>query len=89
MLVIYLQDAPANCLERIHRRNRPYEQEITLDFLESLEEDYEQLFSNWNRSPVLRLPASAVTPDDEAAIEHAALQVNAYVAAAGVHSFAS
>lgn len=89
VLVIHLQDSPANCLERIHRRNRPYEQEISLDFLESLEEDYEQLFSDWSCSPVLQLPASAVTPEDEAAIEHVALQVNAYVAAVGVHSFAS
>ncbi len=87
VLVIYLQDSPANCLERIHQRNRPYEQKITLEFLEALEADYEQLFNHWEKSPVFRLPASAVRPDNEATLEHVALQVNAYVAAAGVHTF--
>lgn len=81
VLVIYLQDTPANCLERIHQRNRPYEQEITLEFLESLEADYERLFAAWDRCPVFRLPASAVGIDDATAIEHVALQANAYVAA--------
>jgi 2-amino-4-hydroxy-6-hydroxymethyldihydropteridine diphosphokinase len=83
-LVIYLQDSPANCLERIHRRKRPYEQGITLAFLESLHGDYERLFGDWNRCPVIRLPASKVEPGDSAAAEHLALQVEAYVTAPAV-----
>jgi len=83
VLVIYLRDAPEHCLERIHRRNRPYEQEITLDFLESLSTDYEQLFAGWRTCPVIRLPATQVGVDDEAALEHVALQVKAYVASTG------
>lgn len=88
VLVIHLQDSPANCLGRIHRRNRPYEQEITLDFLQSLDIAYEELFAGWSACPVLRLPASDIGLDDAGAIEHVALQVNAYVAA-GTYSFAS
>jgi dihydroneopterin aldolase / 2-amino-4-hydroxy-6-hydroxymethyldihydropteridine diphosphokinase len=80
VLLIYLQDEPAQCLKRIHCRNRPYEQEITLEFLESLNVDYERLLAAWTRCPVLRLPAAQIHPDDEAALEHAALQVKAYVA---------
>ena len=79
VLVIYLEDAPARCLERIHRRNRPYEQQITLEFLEGLHTDYEQLFSDWTACPVVRLPAAKIAPDDETALEHVALQVKAYV----------
>ncbi|UCD50202.1 MAG: 2-amino-4-hydroxy-6-hydroxymethyldihydropteridine diphosphokinase [Phycisphaerales bacterium] len=81
--VIYLQDEPGRCLERIHQRNRPYEQEITLEFLASLNADYEQLFAHWTACPIIRLPASQVHPDDQAALEHVALQVKAYVASRG------
>ncbi len=80
VLVIYLEDSPERCLERIHRRNRPYEQQITLEFLEALHEDYERLFEGWRTCPLIRLPASEIGIDDEAAIEHVALQVKAYVA---------
>ncbi len=80
-LVIYLQDSPKHCLERIHRRNRPYEQHMELAFLESLHGDYEQLFADWMSCPVIHLPASEVSLDDETAVRHLALQVKAYVAA--------
>lgn len=83
VLVIYLQDEPAPCLERIHNRNRPYEQQITLEFLEGLHADYEKLFADWTSCPIIRLPAAQVRPDDEAALEHVALQVKAYIAARG------
>ncbi len=80
VLVIYLEDLPEHCLERIHQRNRPYEQQITLEFLETLHQDYEQLFESWEGCPLIRLPASRVGIDDDKAIEHVALQVKAYVA---------
>lgn len=80
-LVVYLQDAPENCLERIRRRNRPYEQRIELSFLEALRADYEQLLAGWKKCPVVRLPAGKVILDDEASLAHLALQVKAYVAA--------
>ena len=83
VLVIYLQDEPAQCLERIHRRNRPYEQQITLEFLEGLSADYERLFAAWSGCPIIRLPAAQIVPDDEVALEHVALQVKAYIASRG------
>jgi 2-amino-4-hydroxy-6-hydroxymethyldihydropteridine diphosphokinase len=79
-LVIYLQDSATNCLDRVHMRNRPYEQRITLDFMGALREDYEQLFAGWNRCPLIRLPASEIRPDDGLAAEHLALQIRAYTA---------
>lgn len=81
VLAIHLQDSPANCLERIHRRNRPYEQRISLAFLEALHRDYEELFAGWKLCPVIRVPASRLTGYHEAVVEHLVLQVKAYIAA--------
>ncbi len=80
VLAIYLQDEPQRCLERIHQRNRPYEQEITLEFLQRLHSDYEALFANWTCCPVLRRPAAQIAPDDEAALDRIVLQVKGYIA---------
>ncbi|UCG47896.1 MAG: 2-amino-4-hydroxy-6-hydroxymethyldihydropteridine diphosphokinase [Phycisphaerales bacterium] len=55
VLVLYLRDSAEECLQRIHDRNRPYEQQITLDFLKDLAGDYETLFDNWKNCPVIRL----------------------------------
>lgn len=55
VLVLYLRDSAQECLQRIHYRNRPYEQQINLDFLKDLDGDYEALFDNWKTCPVIRL----------------------------------
>ena len=55
VLVIYMRDPVAECLERIRSRNRPYEQQIELPFLESLGSDYDRLFERWARCPVIRI----------------------------------
>lgn len=81
VLVIYLEDSPQECLMRIHRRNRPYEQDITAGFLEQLHGDYEHLFSDWHRCPVIRVPAATLIGGGDAAVEHLAGQVRAYVRA--------
>lgn len=80
-LVIYLQDTPAHCLGRIHSRNRPYEQRMTLDFLELLDRDYKRLFAGWNACPVLRIPTTRLTGYADAVVEHVARQVQAYLPA--------
>jgi deoxyadenosine/deoxycytidine kinase len=81
VLVVYLQDSPAACLERVHRRNRPYEQEITAAFLTQLQGDYERLFADWRVCPVVRAGASALIAGGDAAVERVAAQVKAYIAA--------
>jgi 2-amino-4-hydroxy-6-hydroxymethyldihydropteridine diphosphokinase len=75
VLVMYMDDSPQNCLERIHSRNRPYEQQIRLPFLEMLSSDYEQLFSDWKTCPVIRVPRA-----EDADVEHLANQVKHYTA---------
>ena len=79
-LVIYLEDSPRGCLERIHQRNRPYEQRIRIEFLEALDREYRRLFDGWKASPVIRIPTSTLSGYDEGAVEHVVRQVKAYIA---------
>lgn len=67
VLVLYMRDPVADCLERIHSRNRPYEQRIELSFLEALGADYDQLFERWNRCPVIRISTSQAADVDRLA----------------------
>lgn len=80
VLVIYLLDSPQDCLERIHKRNRPYEQEIERQFLETLDAEYHQLFNNWKACPVIRKKSSEVDYTQEENIEHLAEQIKHYIA---------
>ena len=55
VLVLYMQDSEKRCLDRIHDRNRPYEQRIKLNFLKKLRTDYDQLLDNWKKCPIIRI----------------------------------
>jgi deoxyguanosine kinase len=79
-LVIYLRDTPQKCLERIHQRNRPYEQRIQLQFLEALSSDYHRLFADWKTCPVIRLSMSQFDCMRDGDIEHLVSQIRCYVA---------
>jgi 2-amino-4-hydroxy-6-hydroxymethyldihydropteridine diphosphokinase len=79
VLVIYLRDSVQKCLERIHKRNRPYEQVIDLEFLEKLSADYERLFADWKLCPVIRLSMSEFDCTRNGDIEHLANQIKSYV----------
>jgi deoxyguanosine kinase len=80
-VVIYLEDSPANCLARIHHRNRPYEQQMTLEFLEMLDGDYKRLFAGWKACPVIRIPATRLTGYAPEVVDHVMRQVRAYLPA--------
>lgn len=73
VLVIYIHDSARACLERIHDRNRPYEQQIELPFLETLSDDYDRLFADWKTCPVIRVPKC-----EDADIDHLADQIKHY-----------
>ncbi len=79
VLVIYLLDSPKNCLERIHKRNRPYEQKIELQFLENLDAEYNQLLKHWKICPVIRKQTSEPDYTEDDNIEHLANQIKYYV----------
>jgi deoxyguanosine kinase len=80
VLVIYLRDTTENCLERIHHRNRPYEQKIDTRFLSQLDAAYEQLLDQWTICPVIRISKSefdCTRPED---VDYLITQINAYCA---------
>jgi 2-amino-4-hydroxy-6-hydroxymethyldihydropteridine diphosphokinase len=84
VLVIYLRDSVQKCLERIHKRNRPYEQVIGLQFLEKLSADYERLFFDWKLCPVIRISMAEFDCMRDGDIEHLANQIKSYVAGPSV-----
>jgi deoxyadenosine/deoxycytidine kinase len=52
-LIIYLQIDPERALSRIKRRSRPFEKNITLEYLRDLNEAYNQFFFHYRESPLL------------------------------------
>jgi len=80
VLVIYMTGSVQKCLERIHKRNRPYEQKIEPQFLDTLNSDYEQLFAGWKTCPVIRKQMSELDLAKGANIEHLANQIRSYAA---------
>jgi deoxyadenosine/deoxycytidine kinase len=57
--IIYLQADPKLLLERIHQRHRPFEQGITLEYLDRLAAGYEKMLANYDQCPVIGI--SSVT----------------------------
>ena len=80
VLVIYLTDSAENCLDRIHKRSRPYEQKIQPDFLKALAADHEKLFADWKICPVIRIQKSKFDCHKDEHINHLIKQIKAYVA---------
>ena len=56
-LVIYLQAAPETLIQRIAQRNRPYELDISRDYLVRLNQLYERWIAGFSLCPVLTVPA--------------------------------
>ena len=80
VLAIYLQDCPENCLQRVHKRNRPYEQQIELNFLRDLGKDYDGLFGDWKACPLLRISMSQFDCTNENDVARLADEIRSYVA---------
>ena len=79
VLVIYLTDSSQNCLERIHQRNRPYEQKIEVPFLDKILSGHEELFASWKKSPVIRICTTDLAYSKPETVEHLAEQVKCYI----------
>jgi deoxyadenosine/deoxycytidine kinase len=56
-LVIYLRASVPTLLKRIRRRGRAYELQISQQYLEQLNQLYEEWFENFSLCPVLTIPA--------------------------------
>jgi len=79
VLVIYLKDSVENCLKRIRKRNRPYEQGIEPDFLEKLGSDYDEFFKGWKNSPVVKVNMSQFEASVKSDLLHLVNQVKCYI----------
>ncbi|MHC4069380.1 MAG: 2-amino-4-hydroxy-6-hydroxymethyldihydropteridine diphosphokinase [Planctomycetota bacterium] len=80
VLAIYMTDTVERCLERIHSRNRPYEQRIEPQFLENLNRDYERLFAEWKICPLIRISISKFDCTKENDVDNLANQIKSYIA---------
>lgn len=52
-LYVYLKASPAMCLERIRQRGRPFEKGITLEYLQEIEQGYDDLIRTLGPAPVI------------------------------------
>jgi deoxyguanosine kinase len=67
-LIVYLQADTQVLMERIAQRDRPYERGMNPDYIESLRRAYEQFFSIYEDTPVLKIDTNELNfvsvPDD-------------------------
>ena len=59
-LVVYLQSSTERLLQHIRRRNRPYEKEISEEYLRTLNEAYNHYFFHYGDTPLLIVNATAI-----------------------------
>ena len=61
-LVIYLQSSVDSILQRLARRNLPYDRFVERSYLEKLTEAYSRFFHNYDDGPLLIVNASQIDP---------------------------
>ncbi|MCX7942969.1 MAG: deoxynucleoside kinase [Deltaproteobacteria bacterium] len=59
-LVIYLEARIDVLINRIRKRNRPYERDISIGYLDKLIKAYNEFFYRWNNSPLLVVHTSEI-----------------------------
>jgi deoxyguanosine kinase len=59
-LVIYLQSSTERLLQHIRRRGRPYEKDISEEYLRTLNDAYNHYFFHYDETPLLIVNVSAV-----------------------------
>lgn len=59
-LVIFIQCSIERLLQNIHQRGRDYEMDISVDYLEELNEAYNHFFYHYDRSPLLIINANEI-----------------------------
>ena len=61
-LVIYLQSSVDSIMQRLARRNLPYDRFVERSYLEKLTEAYSRFFHNYDDGPLLIVNASQIDP---------------------------
>ena len=78
-LVIYLKDTPARALDKIHLRNRYYEQQIEQSTLADFAKDYDALICDYKLCPVIVLDAAVFDCKKTDHIDSLVKQVRVYI----------
>jgi 2-amino-4-hydroxy-6-hydroxymethyldihydropteridine diphosphokinase len=79
VLSIYLKDRPENALDRIHSRNRSYEQDIRIETLGELAAEYDDLFAGFKQCPVITLDAAKFNCMDNDHVQNLVKQIGSYI----------
>ena len=77
--MIYLFDGPGAILDRIHKRNRSYEQRIELEWLAGLSDEYDLLIYYWDTCPVITLFTSEFDGRRSEDVQWLAGQIRNYI----------
>jgi 2-amino-4-hydroxy-6-hydroxymethyldihydropteridine diphosphokinase len=77
VLIISIEDSTEHCIERIHLRNRRYEQQIETGFLKHQQMWYNTFCQNWKNSPLIRIPADQCRTDPQ--VQKLADQIRHYL----------
>lgn len=79
ILAIYLSDTPSRALNRIHFRNRSYEQQIKQATLADFAKDYDELFGDYKNCPVIILDGATFDCKKQDDINSLVKQIRAYI----------
>lgn len=79
-VIVHLTDTMENCLQRIQKRGRPYEQQIDVDFLQKLEDEHKIFFASWNDSPVITISADEFDCCDSNRVAQLTNEIKYYIA---------
>jgi deoxyadenosine/deoxycytidine kinase len=59
-LVVYLKSTPERLMENIRLRNRSYEQNISITYIQALHNAYNQFFTYYDKTPLLVINTTAL-----------------------------
>jgi 2-amino-4-hydroxy-6-hydroxymethyldihydropteridine diphosphokinase len=65
VLIISIEDSTEHCIEKIHLRNRRYEQGIETGFLKHQQVWYNSFCESWKTSPLIRIAADQCRMDQQ------------------------
>lgn len=74
-LLIYAHAPVEVLLQRIHRRGRAMERQITASYLQQLQEQYDRLITTWDRCPVVEVDTTKVDARNPEHVERLASEI--------------
>lgn len=78
-VILFLTDNSVNSLERIKLRNRPFEMNIDINFLENLEQEYRCFFQTFTDCPVIEVDVSKINLFNSDDVREIARQIKFYL----------